>query len=126
VCHRRVEVHSLEWCRLGRRELGTWIAMSVGESCESLSANWFGKPGNTLEPSMWIHSHGSGVTLMLRLGTTMSMVGWNVLRLQPVGVFSSIKYKFPMLCFLFLLYLFLLRIKLLYLIIVLIICILSS
>jgi hypothetical protein len=78
---------SLGWFRLGRRKLGTWISMSDGESCESLNADWFGKPSNTMEPSLWIHSPGLGVTLMLRLGTTMSMVGWNVLGLQLVGVF---------------------------------------
>jgi hypothetical protein len=82
-----VEVHSLGWCRLGRRELGTWIVVSVGKACESLSVDWFGKPSNTLEPSLWIHSPGSGVTLLLRFGTIVSMVGWNVLGLQPVGVF---------------------------------------
>jgi hypothetical protein len=87
VWQRRVEVYSLGWCRLGRRELGTWIVVSVGESCESLSVDWFGKPSNTLELSLWIHSPGSGVTLLLRLGTTVSTVGWNVLGLQPVGVF---------------------------------------
>jgi hypothetical protein len=54
---------------------GTWIAMSVGEACESLSVDWFGKLSNTLEPSLWIHSPRSGVTFLLRLGTTMSMVG---------------------------------------------------
>jgi hypothetical protein len=59
--------------------------VSVGEACESLSVDWFGKPSNTLELSLWIHSPGSGVTLLLRLGTTVSMVGWNVLGLQPVG-----------------------------------------
>jgi hypothetical protein len=25
VCQRRVEVHSLGWCKLGSKELGTWI-----------------------------------------------------------------------------------------------------
>jgi hypothetical protein len=83
---RRVEVYSLGWCRPGRRELGTWIVVSVGESCESLNFDWFGKPSNTLEPSLWIHSPDVGVTLLLRLGTTMSMVGWNVLGLNPVFV----------------------------------------
>jgi hypothetical protein len=72
-----VDVHSLGWCRLGRRDLGTWIVVSPGEACESLSADWFGKPSNTLEPSLWIHSLGLGVTLLLRLGTIVSMVGWN-------------------------------------------------
>jgi hypothetical protein len=45
-----------------------------------------GKPSNTLEPSLWIHSPGSGVTLLLRFGAVVSTVGWNVLGLQPVGV----------------------------------------
>jgi hypothetical protein len=81
-----VEVHSLGWCRLGRRELGTWIATSVGKAFEILSDDWFGKPSNTLEPSLWIHSPGSGVTLLLRFGTIVSTVGWNVLGLQLVGV----------------------------------------
>ena len=71
---------------MGRREMGTWIAVSVGKSCESLSVVWFGNPSNTLEPSLWIHSTGSGVTLMLIFGTIVSMVGWNVLGMQPVGV----------------------------------------
>jgi hypothetical protein len=61
--------------------------VSAGKVCESLSANWFGKPSNTLEPSLWIHSPGSGVTLLLRFGTIASTVGWNVLGLQLVGVF---------------------------------------
>jgi hypothetical protein len=26
---RRVEVHSLEWHRLGRRDMGTWIVVGV-------------------------------------------------------------------------------------------------
>jgi hypothetical protein len=55
------------------------------ESYESLSADWFGKSINTLELSLWIHSPGSEVTLMLRFGTTISTVGWNVLGLQLVG-----------------------------------------
>jgi hypothetical protein len=71
---------------MGRRDMGTWIVVSVGKSCESLSADWFGKPSNTLKPSLWIHSPGSGVTLLLRFGAVVSMVGWNVLGLQPVGV----------------------------------------
>jgi hypothetical protein len=36
---RRVEVNSLGWCNLGRRELGTWIVLSVGKACESLSVD---------------------------------------------------------------------------------------
>jgi hypothetical protein len=84
---RRVEVHSLRWCRLGRRELGTWIAVSVKKACESLRVDWFGKPSNTLEPSLWIHSPSLGVTLLLRFGTIESMIGWNDHGLQPVGVF---------------------------------------
>jgi hypothetical protein len=56
------------------------------EACESLGADWFGKPSNTLEPSLWIHSPGSGVTLLLRFGTIVSIVGWNVLGLQLAGV----------------------------------------
>jgi hypothetical protein len=83
---RRVEVHSLGWCRLGRRELGTWIVVSAGKSCERLSVDWFGNPSNTLEPSLWIHIPGSGVTLLLRFGTVVSTVGWKILGLQPVGV----------------------------------------
>jgi hypothetical protein len=64
--------------------MGTWIVVSVVEAYESLSADWFGKPSNTLEPSLWIHSPSLGVTLLLRLGTKMSMVGWNILGLHPV------------------------------------------
>jgi hypothetical protein len=61
--------------------------VSAGKSCEILSSNWFEKPSNTLEPSFWIHSLGSGVTLLLRFGAVMSTVGWNILCLHPVGVF---------------------------------------
>jgi hypothetical protein len=42
-----------------------------------------GKLSDTLEPSLWIHS--LGLEVRLRLGTIMSMVGWNVLGLQLVG-----------------------------------------
>jgi hypothetical protein len=76
--------------------MGTWIIVSDGESCESLSVEWFGKPSNNLELSLWIHSPGSGVTLLLRLGTTMSTVEWNFLGMHPVGVLF-IKYKCSML-----------------------------
>jgi hypothetical protein len=44
------------------------------------------EPKYTLELSLWIYSLGSGVALLLRFGATMSMVGWNILGLQPVGV----------------------------------------
>jgi hypothetical protein len=44
------------------------------------------EPKYTLESSLWIHSPGSGVTLLLRFGAAVSMVGWNFLGLQPVGV----------------------------------------
>jgi hypothetical protein len=27
---------------MGRRELGTWIVVSVGKACESLSVDWLG------------------------------------------------------------------------------------
>ena len=84
---RKVEVCSLGWCKLGRRELGTWIVVSVGKACKSLSVDRFGKPSNTLEPSLWIHSPGSGVILLLRFGAVVSMVEWNILGLQPVSVF---------------------------------------
>jgi hypothetical protein len=66
--------------------MGTWIVVSAGKAFEILSVDWFGKPSNTLEPSLWIHSPGLGVTLLLRFGTVVSMVGWNVLGLQPFGV----------------------------------------
>jgi hypothetical protein len=52
------------------------------EACEILSAEWFGKLSDTLEPSLWIHSPNLGVTLFLRLETSMSTIGWNVLGLQ--------------------------------------------
>ena len=80
-------VHSLGWCKLGRRELGAWIVVSDGKECERLSVDWFGKPSNTLEPSFWIHSLGLGVTLLLRLGKPMSTVGWNILGLHPISGF---------------------------------------
>jgi hypothetical protein len=70
--------------------------VSIGKARENLSADWFRKPSNTLEPSLWIHSLGSGVTLLLRFGTIVSTIGWNVLGLQPVGVFFY-KYKFSLL-----------------------------
>jgi hypothetical protein len=70
--------------------------VSVGKSCESLSVDWLGKPNNTLEPSLWIHSPGSGVTLLLRFGTIASTSGWNVRGLQPIGVFFY-KDKFSLL-----------------------------
>jgi hypothetical protein len=38
-----------------------------------------------MELSLWICSPGLVVKLFLRLGTTMSTVGFNVLSLQPVG-----------------------------------------
>jgi hypothetical protein len=81
-----VEVHSLGWFKLGRKESSTWIVVSVGESCESLSVDWFWKPSNTLELSLWIHSPSSGVALLLRLGTIVSTVGWNILGMQPISV----------------------------------------
>jgi hypothetical protein len=40
----------------------------------------------TWEPSFLIHSPGSGVTLLLRFGAVVSMVGWKVLGLQSVSV----------------------------------------
>jgi hypothetical protein len=94
--------------------MGTWIVVSDGEACERLSDDWFRNPSNTLELSLWIHSPGSGVTLLLRLGTTLSMVGWKFPCLQPVGVLF-IKYKCSLLWFPLIVYLFPLRIKLLYL-----------
>ena len=66
--------------------MGSWIIVSARKAHESLSTDWFGKPSNTLEPSLRIHSPGSGVTLLLSFGTIVSTVGWNVLGLQPVGV----------------------------------------
>jgi hypothetical protein len=60
---------------MGRRELGTWIIVSAGKSYERLSVDWFGKPSNTLEPSLWIHSPSSGVTLLLSFGNN-SIYGW--------------------------------------------------
>jgi hypothetical protein len=71
---------------MGRRELGTWIVVGAGKACESLSVDWFGKPSNTLELSLWIHIPSSGVTLLLRFGTIASTIRWNVLGLQLVGV----------------------------------------
>jgi hypothetical protein len=59
---------------------GCWRA------CEIFSDNWFGKPSNTLEPSMWIHIPGSGVMLVLIFGAVVSTVGWNALGLQRVDV----------------------------------------
>jgi hypothetical protein len=56
------------------------------EAHESLGVDWFGKPTNTMEPSLCIHKLGLGVTFLLSFGIVMSMAGWNVLGLQPVGV----------------------------------------
>jgi hypothetical protein len=81
---------------MGRRELGTCIVVSTGKTCERLSVDWFGKPSNTLESSFCIHSPGSRVTLLLRFGTIVSTVGWNVLGLYPVGVIFY-KYNFSLL-----------------------------
>ena len=81
-----MEVHYLGWCRLGRREIGNCITLSDGKAYESLSVDWFGKPSNTLEPSLWIRSPRSGLTLLLRFGTIVSTIGWNVLGIQPVDV----------------------------------------
>jgi hypothetical protein len=66
--------------------MGTWISVSARKACEILSADWYGKPSNTLELFLWIHGPVSGVTLLLIFGTIMSTVGWNVLGLQSVGV----------------------------------------
>jgi hypothetical protein len=44
-----------------------------------------------MESSLWIHSPGLGMKLLLRVGTTLSMVGWNILGLHPFGVFFSEK-----------------------------------
>jgi hypothetical protein len=71
---------------MGRRELGICIVVGVRETCERLRDEWFGNPSNTLEPSLWIHSPGSGVALLLRFGAVVSTSGLNVLGLQPVGV----------------------------------------
>jgi hypothetical protein len=60
--------------------------VSVGKSYERLSVDWFGKPSNTLEPSFWIHSPGSGVTPLLRFGIVVATIGWKFLGLQPFGV----------------------------------------
>jgi hypothetical protein len=66
-----------------------WV---LGNLCESLRADWFGNPSNTLEPSLLIHSPGSWVTLLLKFRAVVSRVWWNVLGLQPVGVIVH-KYK---------------------------------
>jgi hypothetical protein len=81
-----VEVRYVGWCKLGGRELGTWIVVSAGKYCERLSVDLFGKSSNTLKPSLWIHSPGLGVTMLLRFGILASTVGWNILGMQPVGV----------------------------------------
>jgi hypothetical protein len=83
---------------MGRRELGTWIAVNAGKSYEILITDWIGKPSNTLEPSLWIHSPGLGVTLLLRFGAVVSTVGWNILGLQPLGVLFY-KDNFSLLCY---------------------------
>jgi hypothetical protein len=49
-----------------------------------------------MEPSLWIHSPSSGVTFLLRFGTIVSTVGWNVLGMKPFGVIFH-KYKFSLL-----------------------------
>jgi hypothetical protein len=76
--------------------MGTWIGVGVGEPVRDLVITGLGKPSNTLEPSLWIHSPGSGVTLLLRFGVVVSMVGWNVLGMHPIGVIFH-KDKFSLL-----------------------------
>jgi hypothetical protein len=44
------------------------------------------EPKHTLQLSSWIHSLGSGVTLLLTFGAVVSTVGWNVLGLQLIGI----------------------------------------
>jgi hypothetical protein len=44
------------------------------------------EPKYTMGPYFWIHSPGSGVTLLLRFGAVVYTIGWNVLGLQLVGV----------------------------------------
>jgi len=84
------------------------------EAYDILGVDWFGKPSNTLEPSLWIHSPGSGVKLLLRLGTIVSVVGgMSLFCNQLVSYF--IKDNFSLLWFPLLVYLFSLRIQLLYL-----------
>jgi hypothetical protein len=72
--------------------------VSVGKACEILSVDWFRKPSNTLEPSLWIHSPGSGVIILMIFGAVVSTVGCNVLGLYPVGVFFY-KYKCSLLSY---------------------------
>jgi hypothetical protein len=66
---------------MGRRELGTWIDVGVGDPMRDFVITGLGMPSNTLEPSLWIHSPGSRVMLLLRFGAVVSTVGWNVLGL---------------------------------------------
>jgi hypothetical protein len=86
LCGREGGVHSLGLCKLGRRELVYLNYHGCIKSYERLNVDWFFNPSDTLEPSLWIHSPGLGVTLMLRQGTKVSMVRWNILGLQQVGV----------------------------------------
>jgi hypothetical protein len=65
--------------------------VSAEKSCESLSADWFGKTSNTLEPSLCIHSPGSRVTLLLRFGVVVSWLGGTSLVCsQLVSIFIKI------------------------------------
>jgi hypothetical protein len=57
----------------------------VLRNLHTLSVDWFGKLSVTLEPILvdsypWLMGD-----LLLRLGTIMSKVGWNILGPQPVG-----------------------------------------
>jgi hypothetical protein len=86
VWQRRVEVHSLGWCKLGRRELGTWIVVRVVKPMRSWVLTSLGS-----QVTLWNHPCGfialaRGVTLLLRFGIVVSTVWWNVLSLHPIGV----------------------------------------
>jgi hypothetical protein len=50
-----------------------------------MSDDSFGKLSDTLEPSFLVHSPSWGVTILWRLGTTVSTVGWSFLGLHPIG-----------------------------------------
>jgi hypothetical protein len=68
------------------------------ETYEILRANWFGNPSTLWNRPCGLIALGLGVTLLLIIGAVVSMVGWNVLGLQPVGVIF-LKDKFSLLCY---------------------------
>jgi hypothetical protein len=73
------DVHSLWVVQDGEKGVGVLWIVVCGETCEILSVDWFGKMNVTLEPILVDSYPWLGGDLLLRLRTTMSNVGWNIL-----------------------------------------------